>query len=229
MLADLESKMGPSHPASILLRTQLQEAKKERHGAEPLLEKIQAAEKRLKARQKAVEASTAKREQLQHSLQAAQDELHEALTLRRDQEAEIMDPSAQVAADLPLAAATRCVLRKDARRSWLSKGDQQPLEEHMRVALVELRQWVATTATPPAPAPATASVMDTDFDEKVRKRRGTLVLKLGEGGGGGVKRRPARLPRIAPVGPSRRPPSHAEVLDHDEKVRAVGTLGRRGA
>ena len=38
MLADLESKMGPSHPASILLRTQLEDAKKERDGAEPLLE-----------------------------------------------------------------------------------------------------------------------------------------------------------------------------------------------
>ena len=32
MFADFESKMGPSHPASILLRTQLEEAKKERDG-----------------------------------------------------------------------------------------------------------------------------------------------------------------------------------------------------
>ena len=65
MLADLESKMGPSHPASILLRAQLEVAKKERDGAKPLLEKIQAAEMRLKTRQKAVEAATARREQLQ--------------------------------------------------------------------------------------------------------------------------------------------------------------------
>ena len=86
MLADLESKMGPSHPASVLLRTQLEE----RDGAKPLLEKIQAVEKRLRTRQKAVEASTAKRDQLQHSLHAAQDELHEALTPRREHEAELI-------------------------------------------------------------------------------------------------------------------------------------------
>ena len=86
MLADLESKMVPSHPASILLRTQLEEAKKERDGAKPLLEKIQAAEKRLKTRQKAVEAATAKGDQLQQSLQATQEKLHEALAVRRAQE-----------------------------------------------------------------------------------------------------------------------------------------------
>ena len=45
MLSDLESKMGLSHPATILLRNQLEEAKKERDGAEPLLEKIQCSEK----------------------------------------------------------------------------------------------------------------------------------------------------------------------------------------
>ena len=73
MLSDLESKMGPSHPATILLRTCLEEVKKGRHGTKPLLEKIQAAEKRLKARQRAVEATTAKRDQLQHSLQASQE------------------------------------------------------------------------------------------------------------------------------------------------------------
>ena len=44
MLTDLELKMEPSHPASILLRTQLEEAKKERDGAQPLLEKTRAAE-----------------------------------------------------------------------------------------------------------------------------------------------------------------------------------------
>ena len=64
MLADLESKMGPSHPASMLLRTQLEKAKKQRDGASPFLEKIQAVEKCLTTRQKAVEASTAKRDQL---------------------------------------------------------------------------------------------------------------------------------------------------------------------
>ena len=36
MFSDLESKMGPSHPASILLRTQLEGAKKVRDGAKPL-------------------------------------------------------------------------------------------------------------------------------------------------------------------------------------------------
>ena len=44
----------------------------------------QAAEKRLKTRQKAVEAATGKRDQLQHSLQAAQEKLHETLTLRQE-------------------------------------------------------------------------------------------------------------------------------------------------
>ena len=43
----------------------------------------------------------------------------------------------------------------------------------MRGALAELRQWVATTATPPSPAPATASATDTDLDEVVRKRKDT--------------------------------------------------------
>ena len=69
-LSELESVMGPSHPATFLLRTQLEEAKKERDDSKPLLE-IQALEKRLKKRQRAVEAATAKRDQLQHSLQAA--------------------------------------------------------------------------------------------------------------------------------------------------------------
>ena len=71
-------KMGPSHPASILLRSQFEEAKKERDGAKLLLEKIQAAEKRLRTRQDAVEAATTKRDQLQLSVQAVQDKLHEA-------------------------------------------------------------------------------------------------------------------------------------------------------
>ena len=71
MLTDLESMMGASHPASLLLRTQLEEAKTERDGAQPLLEKIQTAEKRFRARQKSVEVSAAKRDQLQLSLQAS--------------------------------------------------------------------------------------------------------------------------------------------------------------
>ena len=63
---------------------QLEESKKERNDAQPLLGKIQAAEKRLRTRQEAEEASTAKRDQLQLSLQAVQDKLHEALTVRRE-------------------------------------------------------------------------------------------------------------------------------------------------
>ena len=46
-------------------------SRKRRRSAKPLLDKIQAAEKRLTTRHKAVEAATAKRDQLQHSLQAA--------------------------------------------------------------------------------------------------------------------------------------------------------------
>ena len=64
MLADLESKMGPSHSASILLRSQLKEAKLERDGAKPLLEKILTAEKRLRTQRTAVEAATTKSRQL---------------------------------------------------------------------------------------------------------------------------------------------------------------------
>ena len=40
----------------------------------------------------------------------------------------------------------------------LSKGEEQ-IQEHMRGALAELRQWVATTATLRVPAPAAASAM----------------------------------------------------------------------
>ena len=86
------------------------------------------AETRLRTRQKVVEFSTEKRDQLQPIMEAL-----------------------------------------DA----LSSGDQQ-LQEAMRAALAELRQWVATTATPPAPAPAAASAMDTDFDDVQRKRKDTL-------------------------------------------------------
>ena len=125
-----------------------------------LLEKIQAAEKRLRTRQKAVEAAIVKRDQLQHSLQAAQEKLHEALTLRREQEAELMNLLAQVAADLPLAASTP--VRSQKRRKTimealgaLSKGEVQ-LQKHMRGALA----------------------MDTDFDEVARKRKDTLDASL---------------------------------------------------
>ena len=51
----------------------------------------------------------------------------------------------------------------------LSRRDPQQLQER-----TELRQWVATTATPPAPALAEASAVDTHFDEVLRKRRDTL-------------------------------------------------------
>ena len=45
-------------PSSVLLRTQQEIAMKERDGAKPQLDKTEAAEKRLRARQKAVEAAT---------------------------------------------------------------------------------------------------------------------------------------------------------------------------
>ena len=79
-----------------------------------------STEKRLRTRQKTVEASTTKRDQLQLFLQA--DKLHEALTQRREQEAELMDLLSQVAADLLLAAPRRCTPRRSAKRSrkrWL--------------------------------------------------------------------------------------------------------------
>ena len=41
----------------------------------------------------------------------------------------------------------------------------------MRVALAELRWWVATTATHPTPDPA---AMDTDFNEVGRTQKDTL-------------------------------------------------------
>ena len=77
-----------------------------------------------------------------------------------------MDLRSQVAADLPLASASP--VRSDEGRmsimealDVLSSGEpQQPTH----AALAELRQWVATTATPPAPTPVAASVMDTDFE-----------------------------------------------------------------
>ena len=46
----------------------------------------------------------------------------------------------------------------------MCSGEGQ-LQQQMRGALAELRQWVATTPTPPAPAPAAAPAMDTDIDE----------------------------------------------------------------
>ena len=105
------------------------------------------------------------RDELHQSLQAAQEKLHEALKLRREQEAELMD----------LRAAHVCVRRKDARRSLrISQGEEQ-LQEHMRGALAEPRQWVATTATLPVPAPAAARAMDTDLDDA---RRPTLQIRV---------------------------------------------------
>ena len=95
-----------------------------------------------------------------------------------------MDLRAQVAADMPLAVATP-VRSEEGRKTImdalgaLSKGEEQP-QEHIRGALAELRQWVATTATPPAPALAAASAVDTDLDEVVRKRKDTLDGLLSE-------------------------------------------------
>ena len=44
----------------------------------------------------------------------------------------------------------------------LTRGGSQQLQEPMLAALAELRQWVATTVTPPAWAPAPAADMVTD-------------------------------------------------------------------
>ena len=123
-MAKMHTYLG-SNPTSILLRTQLEEAKKECDGAKPLLEKIQAAEKRLKTRQEAVEATTPKQNQVQKSLQAAQEKLHGALTLRREQEAEFVDLRAQVAG----GRGKTIIEALDA----LSKGEGQ-FQEHTRCA-----------------------------------------------------------------------------------------------
>ena len=118
LLTDLESKMGPSHPASVLLRTALEEAKKARDGVKPSLEKIQSAEKRLRTHQKAVKGASTKRDQLQLSLQIAQDKLHEALTQRREQLAEITDLRSHMTVDLPQVSPRQCPLKRGVRRSW---------------------------------------------------------------------------------------------------------------
>ena len=53
----------------------------------------------------------------------------------------------------------------------LTRGDPLQLQEPTR-AVLELRQWVATTATPPAPA---ADIdLDTGDDDVQRKRKDTL-------------------------------------------------------
>ena len=58
-------------------------------------------EKRLIVRQKAVEAATKERDPSRVSLQTAQDKLHEEITQRREQEAEVLELHSQMAADLP--------------------------------------------------------------------------------------------------------------------------------
>ena len=158
MLTDLESKMGTSHPPSL----------RQRDGAKPLLGKIQAAEKKsLRTRQKAVEASTTKRDQLQLSLQAVPDKLHEAPTQRREQEAELLDLRSQ---ERP----RRCAPRRGAKRSWKRwLYSRDAILGNFRSARSS-GSGVATTATPPAPALAEASAVDTHFDEVLRKRRDTL-------------------------------------------------------
>ena len=137
MLSDLESKIGPSHPATILLRTQLEEAKRERDGAKPLLEKIQAAEKRLKTRQKAVEAAIAKRHQLQQSLQAAWEKLSRNSHGSRTQSSWIFAHKWQLTCGWQRAH--QFVRRKDARRSWRlwmrpQKGRGATPRAHVRCA-----------------------------------------------------------------------------------------------
>ena len=133
MLSDLESKMGPSHLVTLLLRTQLEEAWRP-----PVRSETSCS--------------------------------NHCITLRREQESELTDLSAQVAADLPVAAATP-VSSEEGRKTTtealdaLSKGEGQ-LQEHMRGALVPRRRR--------PPAPAAASTMDTDLDEVVRKRKDTL-------------------------------------------------------
>ena len=99
-VAEMESTMGPSHPASILLHTQLEEGRRR-----------SAMGTSRCWRRSRLRKSGSKRDRdlwrpLLRSETAAHDKLHEALTLRREQEAELMDLCAQVAADLPLAAAT---------------------------------------------------------------------------------------------------------------------------
>ena len=122
-----------------------------------------------------MEASTAKRGQLQLSLQAVQDKVHEALPQRREQEAELVDLRSQVAADLPLAVGTPVLSMENLQNDHGCHLIKQPSATsgvHARCAAV-LRQWVAT-ATPSAPAPASA--MDTAFneDDVHRMRKDTL-------------------------------------------------------
>ena len=52
------------HPASFVLRTQLEEAMKGHDGAKSSMERSQSAEQRFSSRQKAVEAATTKHDQL---------------------------------------------------------------------------------------------------------------------------------------------------------------------
>ena len=106
VLTDLFSKMGSSRPSSILLRTQVEETKQRARWCAVVAGEDPGRGEAAQNATEAVDAATTKRDRLQLSLQAVQDKLHEALTLRREQEAEIMELRSQVAADLPLVAAT---------------------------------------------------------------------------------------------------------------------------
>ena len=57
------------------------------------------------------------------------------------------------------------VPRRSAKRSW-KRGNPQQLQGHLRAALAELRQWVATTT-------ATTAV-ETDGNDVQRQRKDTL-------------------------------------------------------
>ena len=96
MLTDLESKMGTLTSHVILLRTQLEEAKKERDGAKPLLEKIQAAEKRLKMTERCGFWYCEVRPAPTVTAGGPGEAASSSRAARREQEAELMDLRAQV-------------------------------------------------------------------------------------------------------------------------------------
>ena len=124
MLAD--PKMGPSHPASILLRTQLEEAKKERDGAKSLLEKIQAAEQRRPRLRSETSCST-----LCKRLRRSCPKLSRCDGSRWQLTCWWQRPY-------------RCVLRKDARRSWkLWMRSQKAIRSNFRsTCAVRWSFWV---------------------------------------------------------------------------------------
>ena len=70
--------------------------------------------------------------------------------------------------------------RKDARRSWRHwvRSQKARLQEHMRGALVELRQWGRHDGDTSSPG-SCVSAMDTDLDEVVTARRPALQIRVG--------------------------------------------------